>query len=67
MQDKRSIGACGSCSRQSGGENDATWITRGIPLSTYVRACRMACLERGVPYEFDSVMPQSDEQKAMQP
>ena len=31
----------------------ATLIIHGIPLSTYVRTCRMACLEKGVPYELD--------------
>ena len=45
----------------------ATLVIHGIPLSTYVRTCRMACMEKGVPYELDPVMPQSDEQKAMQP
>ena len=45
----------------------ATLIVHGIPLSTYVRTCRMACLEKDVPYELDPLAPQSDEQKAMQP
>ena len=45
----------------------ATLVIHGTPLSTYVRTCRMACMEKGVPYELDPVMPQSDEQKAMQP
>ena len=45
----------------------ATLIIHGIPLSTYVRTCRMACMEKGVPYELDPVMPQSPEQLAMQP
>ena len=45
----------------------ATLIIHGIPLSSYGCTCRMACMEMGVPYEFDPVMPQSDEQKAMQP
>ena len=45
----------------------ATLIIHGIPLSTYVRTCRMACMEKGVPYELDPLMPQSDEQLAMQP
>ena len=45
----------------------ATLVIHGTPLSTYVRTCRMACFEKGVAYELDPVMPQSDEQKAMQP
>ena len=45
----------------------ATLIIHGIPLSTYVRTCRMACREKGVAYELDPVMPQSAEQLAMQP
>ena len=45
----------------------ATLVIHGTPLSTYVRTCRMACLEKGVPYELDPLAPQSPEQKAMQP
>ncbi len=45
----------------------ATLILHGIPLSTYVRTCRMAFLEKGVPYELDPLMPQSPEQKEKQP
>ena len=45
----------------------ATLIIHGTPLSTYVRTCRMACLEKGVPYELDPLAPQSPEQLAMQP
>ena len=45
----------------------ATLILHGTPLSTYVRTCRMACMEKGVPYELDPLAPQSPEQKEMQP
>ena len=45
----------------------ATLVIHGTPLSTYVRTCRMACMEKGVPYELDPLAPQSPEQKAMQP
>ena len=45
----------------------ATLIIHGTPLSTYVRTCRMACMEKGVPYELDPLAPQSPEQLAMQP
>ena len=45
----------------------ATLVIHGTPLSTYVRTCRMACMEKGVPYELDPLAPQSAEQKAMQP
>ncbi len=45
----------------------ATLILHGISLSTYVRTCRMAFLEKGVPYELDPLMPQSPEQKEKQP
>ena len=44
-----------------------TLVIHGTPLSTYVRTCRMACMEKGVPYELDPLAPQSPEQKAMQP
>ena len=45
----------------------ATLTLHGTPLSTYLRTCRMACMEKGVPYELDPLAPQSPEQKAMQP
>ena len=45
----------------------ATLVIHGTPLSTYVRTCRMACMEKGVPYELDPLAPQSPEQKAKQP
>ena len=45
----------------------ATLIIHGTPLSTYVRTCRMACMEKGVLYELDPLAPQSAEQTAMQP
>ena len=45
----------------------ATLTIHGTPLSTYVRTCRMACMEKEVPYELDPLAPQSPEQKAMQP
>ena len=45
----------------------ATLTLHGTPLSTYVRTCRMACLEKGVPYELDPLAPQSAEQKELQP
>ena len=45
----------------------ATLILHGSPLSTYVRTCRMACSEKGVPYELDPVAPQSPEQIEKQP
>ena len=45
----------------------ATLVLHGTPLSTYVRTCRMAFMEKGVPYELDPLAPQSPEQTAMQP
>ena len=45
----------------------ATLIIHGIALSTYVRTCRMALIEKGVPYELDPLAPQSAEQLAKQP
>ncbi len=39
----------------------------GIPGSTYVRAARMACEEKGVPYELKPVMPHSPEALAIHP
>ena len=45
----------------------ATLILHGTPLSTYVRTCRMALMEKGVAYELDPLMPQSPEQLEMQP
>ena len=45
----------------------ATLVLHGTPLSTYVRTCRMAFVEKGVPYELDPLAPQSPEQRAKQP
>ena len=45
----------------------APLVLHGTPLSTYVRTCRMAFVEKGVPYELDPLAPQSPEQTAMQP
>ena len=45
----------------------ATLILHSTPLSTYGRTCRMALMEKGVPYELDPVLPQTPEQKARQP
>ena len=39
----------------------------GIPGSTYVRAVRMACEEKGVPYELKPAMPHSPEILALHP
>jgi len=39
----------------------------GIPQSTYVRAVRMACEEKGIPYELTSVRPHSPEALAIHP
>ncbi len=45
----------------------ATLIIHGIPLSTYVRTCRMALMEKGAPYELDPLAPQSAEQLEKHP
>ena len=39
----------------------------GIPQSTYVRSCRMTCIEKGVGYDLDPLMPQSEEMLALNP
>ncbi len=44
-----------------------TLTLHGTPLSTYVRTCRMALMEKGVAYELDPLTPQSPEQLKMQP
>jgi len=36
-------------------------ILHGIPASTYVRSARMACIEKGVPYTLEPVMPKANE------
>ena len=39
----------------------------GVPFSNYVRALRMLCEEKGVPYTLTPARPQSDEVKALHP
>ena len=39
----------------------------GAPVSTYVRTCRMACIEKGVGYELEPLAPQSPEIMALNP
>lgn len=39
----------------------------GIPQSNYVRAVRMVCEEKQIPYELVPVLPGTDEAKAMHP
>lgn len=39
----------------------------GAPQSTYVRSCRMACVEKGVDYELEPLAPQSAEIIALNP
>jgi glutathione S-transferase len=38
----------------------AELVLYGIPQSNYVRAARMACIEKGVPYRLEHAMPHSD-------
>lgn len=39
----------------------------GVPQSTYVRTCRLACSEKGVSYDLEPLMPQSEEMLALNP
>jgi len=39
----------------------------GFALSTYVRTCRMACVEKGVSYDLDEMAPHSPEILALNP
>lgn len=39
----------------------------GIPQSTYVRSCCMACIEKGVSYDLEPLMPQSEDMLALNP
>ena len=39
----------------------------GIPQSTYVRSCRMVCIEKGVSYDLEPLMPQSEDMLALNP
>jgi glutathione S-transferase len=39
----------------------------GFPQSTFVRVARMACEEKGIPYELTAVPPHSPEVKAIHP
>ncbi len=39
----------------------------GFPISTYVRATRMACEEKGVPYTLDPAVPHSKAVNALHP
>lgn len=39
----------------------------GIPLSNYVRAIRMLCEEKGVPYKLNAAMPHSPDVNAIHP
>lgn len=45
----------------------ATLTLHSTPLSTYGRTCRMALMEKRVPYALDPVLPQAPEQKERQP
>jgi glutathione S-transferase len=38
----------------------ADLILYGVPFSTYVRSARMACIEKGVPYTLEPVMPKAN-------
>ena len=42
-------------------------IIHATPLSTYGRACTLALIEKGVPYELDPAQPQSPEQLERHP
>jgi glutathione S-transferase len=42
-------------------------VIYGIPQSTYVRSVRMACIEKGVPYRLEPLMPQTEAMKAHHP
>ncbi|HXQ51525.1 MAG TPA: glutathione S-transferase family protein [Stellaceae bacterium] len=42
-------------------------VLYGIPMSTYVRSARMACVEKGVPYTLEPVMPHSEPINALHP
>ncbi|MGI9420863.1 MAG: glutathione S-transferase family protein, partial [Geminicoccaceae bacterium] len=39
----------------------------GVPQSTYVRSCRMVCIEKGVSYDLEPLVPQSGEMLALNP
>ncbi len=39
----------------------------GAPQSTYVRSCRMVCVEKGVSYDLEPFAPQSPEIRALNP
>ncbi|MEM7044532.1 MAG: glutathione S-transferase family protein [Pseudomonadota bacterium] len=39
----------------------------GIPQSTYVRSCCMACIEKGVSYDLEPLIPQSEDMLALNP
>ena len=39
----------------------------GTPISTYVRVCRMAAEEKGVPYRLDPAMPHTPDVDALHP
>jgi glutathione S-transferase len=45
----------------------ADLVLYGIPQSNYVRSARMACVEKGVPYTLEPVMPHSDAINALHP
>jgi glutathione S-transferase len=45
----------------------ADLVLYGIPQSTYVRSARMACIEKGVPYTLEPVMPHSPTIDALHP
>ena len=45
----------------------ADLVIYGIPQSTYVRSARMACIEKGVPYTLEPVMPSSDTIRKLHP
>lgn len=42
-------------------------VIYGMPQSTYVRTCRMACHEKGIDYELVPLFPQSPEMLALNP
>lgn len=39
----------------------------GMPQSTYVRSCRMTCLEKGIGYDLEPCAPHSEEMLALNP
>lgn len=52
--------------RQGATELNAV-ILYGFPQSTYVRTARMACEEKGVPYQLESIKLRSDAPRELHP